>query len=104
METANVYDIGDGVVLEGDFSKDDAPAVPATVICRVRKPREAVLIEISAEHVGPVTNDAGHEVERYRAEVTVDARGDWYYRFEGSGGIVAAGERRFYVRPSRVLP
>lgn len=86
----NIYDIGDGVVLEAHFSQDEMPADPTTVRCLVRHSNDETATELSAEHDG-----VGH----FTAEVIVDKTGDWYYRFEGTG-VTAAEERRFRVRQS----
>jgi hypothetical protein len=94
-DDANIYDVGDAPTLEGDFAINGVPFDPASVVCRIRKPGASSSFTVATTHPG---------VGRFAATVVVDKAGDWYYRFEGSGGLEAAGERRFHVRPSNVLP
>lgn len=101
-DAANIYDIGDGIDLFGDFSRDDQPIDPTTVVCRVREPRSDAPITVAATKVGVVTVE-GKTYMRYTAEVITDIAGDWYYRFEGTGAVTATAEKRFSVRASKVL-
>lgn len=98
----NSYDIGDGIVLEADFSQEGEAVPPTSVTCVVRAPRSDPAT-VATTHVGTVTLDDGTTAERYKADFIPDTHGDHYYRFEGDGIVQAAGEQRFYVKPSKVL-
>lgn len=92
------FDIGDLITLRATFREnvDSAPteADPTLVVCRVKKPDGNV-------STPAVTNDAG--LGKFSVEVALDQAGTWRYRFEGTGAVIAAGERRFRVRRSEVL-
>jgi uncharacterized protein YfaS (alpha-2-macroglobulin family) len=95
MADANVYDIGDEVELTGTF-KDAAGALasPSSVVCRVKKPDGTLL------NPNPVVTSPSTGV--FKAIVDPDAAGEWWYRFEGTGGTKAAGEGVFKVRDRKV--
>ena len=43
-------------------------------------------------------------VGEYHADWTLDEEGGWYYRWEGTGTVIAAAERYFEVRESKFYP
>lgn len=65
----------------------------ATVVCRVRKPSGDLVAPAPA--VSPVSTGL------YKAVVDPDAAGDWWYGFDVTGAVKAAGERKFLVRERR---
>lgn len=91
----NQYDIGDLVRMAVTFKNDGgAIADPTTVTLSVMKPGDTV-----ATTVAPVKDGIGV----YHGDITIDRAGSWYYRWVGTGAVVAAEETRFYVRASAVV-
>jgi uncharacterized protein YfaS (alpha-2-macroglobulin family) len=89
----NIYDVGDQVVLRGDFKdRNGAPTNPTTVTMRVRKPDGAVVI---------VTN-ANVGTGAYEGTYDPPSAGEYVCRVEGTGAVKAAGETRFKVRDQQV--
>lgn len=87
------YDIGDEVRLSVAFTDAaGAAADPTTVTCTVRKPDGSTLT--------PTATSTG-STGAYRADIQPDQTGNWYYRFAGTGALVAAEEGQFYVRTRR---
>lgn len=89
----NVYDIGDRVYLNADFTDiDGAPIEPTDVECKVRRPDKTV------ETLTAIPQSAG----RYTAEYDPTEPGRYDYSFKGSGNVRVAGERFFTVKRPRV--
>ena len=88
-----VYDIGDMVKVTGTFRDSDEVLVdPAGVECHVESPDGVVTSPT-------VTNPS---VGVYDAIVEPDSAGDWWFAFDGEGGVQASEERRFVVRERQV--
>jgi len=94
--TSNVYDINDKVKLEITFTQNSVAADPTAVTLKVQDPSGNETSYTYA--LGQITKAA---TGNYYKEISVDEAGEWYYRFEGTGGVVAAGENMFYVRQSQ---
>lgn len=93
MTEINEYDIGAGVVMEAEFTKDGSLHDPTTVVLTVKPPdKDAALVVVPTENPSEGV---------YRGEYVVTDHGDHYYRFEGSGTVIAAKEGRFRVRKSQ---
>jgi hypothetical protein len=92
----NEYDIGTGVVMEARFTKAGVAANPTTVTLTV-KPPDKDDPDIVVEDV------ENPEVGLFIGEIEVTDHGDYYYRFQGTGTVVAAREGRFRVRKSRFV-
>ena len=93
----NVYDIGDLVRLAVTFQ--DATCTdqdPSSILVRVKAPDGTVTVLNSPT----VVKDA---VGQYHADFSVTEAGYYYYRWEGTGTLQAAGEVAFRVRESRIL-
>ena len=87
------YDIGDIVTVDATFRDEDgALASPATVEAHIKKPDGSV-VELT-----PSEDSEGV----FSAEVEPDTAGDWWYSFDGEGGLQASEERRFVVRQRQV--
>lgn len=91
-EHVHTYDIGDRVGASATFLYEGHVVDPTTVTCSSRAPSGLV---------------ADHTVARialgvYRALIDVNEWGEWYYRFDGEGAVIAAEEGRFVVRRRRV--
>ena len=85
------YDIGDRITVTGTFTnKAGALADPTTIVFKYRvRGGEAVTGTASKASTGV-----------YTADVDLTEAGQWYFRFTGTGAVVAAGELRCEVRGS----
>lgn len=92
MTKPNRYDIGDKVLLKVTFKDYDmALTDPTGVTCRVLTP--------DGDEETPAVERVSQGL--YTAEVEPTVAGRWFYRFEGEGALVAAGENLFLVSQSR---
>jgi len=92
------YDIGDRirctVVFQTLLSVDSDPT---TITARLRKPDGTKTVYIYLTNAELVKDATG----KYHFDVDITASGFWYYRFEGKGALVAAGEDSFQVVKSK---
>jgi hypothetical protein len=94
---ANEYDIGDLVRVSLSFTNSSQSAAdPSTVRGRFRDPSGNVTTYLFGTDSQLVKDATG----AYHFDVTIDEAGDWRYRGEGEGAIVAAAEGRFHARES----
>ena len=94
MTSPNSYEPGNAVILQGVFTDlTGNPVNPTTVICRTRDPAYA-LVTYSGSSVTQVG------VGIYEVTITPALPGVWYYRFEGTGAVIAGGEFKFEIKPS----
>ena len=88
----NEYHIGQRPTLEAAFTDEDGnPADPTTVECWVKEDEDGAPQSVT------VANPA---VGTYRAQYTIVNEVRHYYRFAGTGTIVAADEWKFDVAQS----
>lgn len=85
------YDVGDLVRLTGTFRNSSDALTNTTAVCTVRKPD-------GTASTPSVTNGS---TGVYTVDVTLDQEGHWFYRWAGTGDVVAAEEGEFYVRRRR---
>jgi hypothetical protein len=87
-----VYDVGDGVRATWT-ARDLAGAVasPTTVVAKLKDPAGTVTT--------PTPTQSGTGV--YYVDITLNAEGRWYVRFEGTGAVISAAERQIRVRDSQ---
>lgn len=92
------FELGNIVQMNVQFvDSNGTPADPDTVTLRVKNPDNTVSVytyPATVEKVG--TGD-------YFYQITTDQAGVVFYRWEGSGAVVATGEGQFEVTPSNVL-
>ncbi len=69
---------------------------PTGVRFVIRAPGGGETIYIYGTHAALVKDSTGN----YHVDFEVIAPGTWTYRFEGSGDLIAADERKFFVLPS----
>lgn len=88
------FDIGSEVRLIGTFTDiAGALADPTTVLVRIKDPDGNITVE------NPVRQSIGV----YYQDLIISLAGIWYYRFEGTGNVVAAGDSSFSVYNSPIL-
>jgi len=93
---ANTYDIGDGVRVSIAFTVDDVATDPTTVTLKIKDPTPTTTTYTYA--LATVTKGS---TGNYYKDITIDASGTWYYRWTGTGTVVAATEDYFEVRLSQ---
>lgn len=92
-ETA--FDIGDRVELRGAFTNQaSAPTNPTAVTCKVRTPSGVVTTYTGGDLTNP-------EVGVFTRLIDITESGAWWYRFSGTGAVIAAEETSFDVTRSQ---
>lgn len=93
----NTYDIGNVSRLTGSFyNLSNALADPTTITLRVKDPNGAVTV-----YTGGDITHVSTGVYQYDLDLTL--AGYYYYRFEGTGALVAAGDNQLFVTNSTTL-
>jgi len=92
---ANIYDLGDLVQLKGNFTSGSVYVDPSIIELRIRNPLGAYSSYTYAS--GAVKKST---TGRYYMDLFVNDEGQWWYRFYGSGTVIAADENYFVVEPS----
>ena len=91
---AGTYDIGNLAALTGTFTNQQgAQADPSSVVMRYKKPNGTILTAT------PTKSSAGI----YSYLLALDIAGTYYFRFEGTGALVAAGDGSLIVTDSPTL-
>lgn len=92
----NTYDIGDLARMSAAFTlvSNGTAANPTAVTCKVRKPDGSTVTLVYGTDAALIKDSTGN----YHADIATDQFGRWYYRFEGTGAVIAAGDNEFDVR------
>lgn len=90
----NTYDVGTAVRLSVAFTDNTGtPADPSDVLLRVKDPSgETSLPSVTRDGVG-----------LYHCDVVLSLTGNYFYRYEGSGAIIAVADAQINVTASQVL-
>jgi hypothetical protein len=91
----NTYDKGDAVRLKGTFTVSSVATDPTTVTLKVKDSDGTI-----STYTYALAQITKLSTGIYYKDVTVSNDGLWYYRFEGTGACIAAGESQFEVRRS----
>jgi hypothetical protein len=94
----NIYDVGTGVRLKGEFTVTGTYNDPDIIELYLRKPDGSV--ETYTFAGGGVSQET---TGKFFRDVFVDSPGQWWYEFFGSGTVNADRETYFEARRS-VLP
>ena len=90
------YHIQSRVKLTGAFTNaSGTPTDPSSVTLKVRRPDGSVTTVTGVG--GGLANPI---VGTWTYDITLDQEGKWYYRYEGTAGLIAAGEASFTVPDS----
>lgn len=93
----NEYDIGSSVQLSAAFFNNAGIlADPTAIALRVKDPTGTVTVYTGAQ----VTRQ---EAGIYSLNLALAHPGRYFYRFEGTGGVLAAADNMLFVRKSPVL-
>ena len=90
---ANIYDKGDLVRLTATFTVSSVNTDPTAIALKVQDPSGNEATYTYA--LGKVTKDG---TGLYHYDLSIDETGYWYYRWEGTGAVVSAGEAHLLVR------
>jgi len=88
---SNVFAVGQRVRLSVAFADLSGTATdPTAVTLKVRNPGGVLMTKTYA--LAEVTKDS---TGNYHYDLDVDLAGTWYYRYNGTGALVAANEAAF---------
>jgi hypothetical protein len=91
------YDIGDVAVLRAAFSDDDGePVDPTTVKLAIREPDGTETVYTHPTDIAVIKDSVGV----YHFDLPLTGKGNWFYRWIGSGTAAAAGEAKLLVKAS----
>ena len=95
------YDVGDRVRVTATFTDEitGAPMDPSVITLTIRPPR---LPSILHQYGNPSSAIVRQALGVYYIDQDITVHGSWYYRWSGSGALVAAEESHFFVRVSSV--
>ena len=94
-----LYDRGDVVRLTANFTNlSNTPSDPSAVILRIKQPDASISV-----HNFPSGDIVKDSTGVYHFDLSISDSGDYYYRFEGTGSVQAAGETLFHVRRSDII-
>ena len=91
----NSYDIGDGIRLSGAFTVNDVATDPTAITLRVKDP-----VNSTGRYTYALSQVSKTSTGNYYKDITVSTAGKWFYRWEGTGAVIAADEVWFNVRLS----
>lgn len=89
------YDVGDSCRTSAYFKVNGDPSDPTTVTLKVKSPSGTV-----TTYTTPDAEIVKVGTGTYQSDILLNASGDWWYRWEGSGAVTAAREKRLSVRPT----
>lgn len=96
---ANVY-AKDGLVrISSAFTTSNTYTDPSTVKCYYKDPN-GVVTTLTYGVDGALVKDA---VGRYHVDISATIAGNYWYRFEATGSLIAANEAVFVVSLSQIL-
>jgi len=92
---ANTYDIGDGIRISGAFTVSDVATDPSTITLRIKDASNN-----TARYTYALSGVTKNNTGNYYKDITLSTAGRWFYRWEGTGNVIAADEVWFNVRLS----
>ncbi len=97
---ANVYSIGQQVRFSAVFKNSSGVATdPTTVLFKYRAPAGTVTTLTYGSDGALVKDSTGN----YHVDLALASATEWWYRWEGSGALVAADEERVLVEGTQVV-
>ena len=91
-----IYDVGDLIRSSITFTDfNGAAADPTTVVFKYENPAGTVT-SITYPAVGITKDSTGV----YHADVTITTAGSWWFRWNGTGAVIAATEEPVFVQAS----
>ena len=96
---SNIYDIGDSVRLSATFTSAGVVADPTTVTFRLEDSLGNVTTYVYGIDSQLVKDSTGV----YHVDIALTRSGNYHYRFNGAGAVIAASEVRFEVNRSAII-
>ena len=101
MAAPNTYNMGNNIRCSVSFRNlAGALANPTVVTFRYQDPSGNETILTLPPDAAIVNDGTG----QYHSDITIDEEGLWYYRWEGTGALIAAAEFYFQIRDSEFTP
>jgi uncharacterized protein YfaS (alpha-2-macroglobulin family) len=91
--TINLYKVGQKVRCSVVFTVDDVDTDPTTVTFKVKDPSGTTTTQVYLTDDEVVKTAVGV----YYADVDTDEKGEWNFRWEGTGACAAVEEQAFNV-------
>lgn len=96
---ANVYAKDSLVRVSSEFTVASADTDPTIVKCYYKDPNNSVTTLTYGTDNALVRDATG----KYHVDISASTAGNWWYRFEATGSVVAANEAEFVVSLSQIL-
>jgi hypothetical protein len=96
----NTYDIGQAVRFTVTFADTAGVSTDPTTVTFIIRDPSGTETTYTYPPAGTIVKD---DTGDYHADVTIDEAGLWYYRWTGTGVLVAAAEHGFYGRISEIV-
>lgn len=96
---ANVYAKDSLVRVSSEFTVSGTDTDPTTVKCFYKDPNNVVTTLIYGTDAALVKDSTG----KYHVDILGNIAGNWWYRFEATGSVVAANEAEFVISLSQIL-
>lgn len=96
---ANVYAKDSLVRVSSEFTVASADTDPTTVKCYYKDPNNLVTTLVYGTDNTLVRDATG----KYHVDIPASTVGNWWYRFEATGSVVAANEAEFVVSLSQII-
>jgi hypothetical protein len=96
---ANVYAKDSLVRISSEFTISGTDSDPTTVQCLYKDPNNNVTTLVYGTDEALVRDATG----KYHVDISASIAGNWWYRFEATGPVVAANEAEFVVSLSQIV-
>lgn len=96
---ANVYAKDSLVRVSSEFTISGTDSDPTTVHCLYKDPNNSVTTLTYGTDEALVRDATG----KYHVDISASIAGNWWYRFEATGSVVAANEAEFVVSLSQIV-
>lgn len=96
---SNTYAKDNQIRISVDFTVNAVDTDPTTIKCFYKDPNNLVTTLTYGVDNALVKDVTG----KYHVDIFVSIAGRWYYRFEGTGAVIAANEADFLVDRSQII-
>ena len=96
---ANVYAKDSSVRVSSEFTISGTDTDPSVVKCFYKDPNNVVTTLTYGVDNALVKDSTG----KYHVDITTTIVGNWWYRFEATGAVVAANEAEFVISLSQIV-
>jgi hypothetical protein len=96
---ANDYAKNSLVRVSSEFTVSGVDSDPTTVKCFYKNPTNTVTTLTYGVDNALMKDATG----KYHVDINATLVGNWWYRFEATGSVVAANEAEFVILPSQIV-